>query len=97
MKLEKELEEALLGLYREWADLGYRANRFYQMISPHCKRYVGGIGAVHRLLSKDSSGGFAFLKNLGKLDLSVEALVAGGKWNYLFDQFERARARENLA
>jgi hypothetical protein len=97
MKRESDLEEALLGLYREWADLGYRANRFYQMITPHCKRYVGGISTVQRLLSRDSSGGFAFLRDQGKLDLTVEALVAGGEWNDLFSSIERARAREKLS
>jgi hypothetical protein len=97
MTREKELEKALLELYRSWADIGYRANRFFQMISPHCKRYVGGIVAVRRLLSKDSSGGFAFLRKHRVLDLSVEALVAGGNWNDLFGKFERARARAKLA
>ena len=37
---ESDLEEELHRLYEEGARLGYRANRFYQLFTPKCKRYV---------------------------------------------------------
>ncbi len=40
----------------------------------NCKRYVGGVQAVRSALPFQT-GGFIFLKEHGKLDLSVEALL----------------------
>jgi hypothetical protein len=95
-KSESDLERELLARYRQWADLGYRASRFYQMFSPHCKRYVGGVAAVRLLLQKSGTPGFAFLKEKNKLKLSVEALVANGDWDDLFTASDRSRAMSKL-
>ena len=70
-ELEGELERALLNIYRELGEFGYWANRFYQMFSPHCKRYIGGVATVRRLLIWEPSTGFLKLCKMGRLDQSA--------------------------
>jgi len=87
---EHALEEALYTLYlRWWHDLGYRAERFRQMIVPGCNRYVGGIRAVQHVLTK-KTGGFDRLR--GPPELTVEYLVAAGEWNDLISEPFRSKA-----
>jgi len=93
---EAALELALLDLYQEWGALGYWARRFYQMVSPHCIRYKGGVAAVRGLLAKDQTAGFAFLKERRRLDLTVEHLVLAPEWHGLFTEEDRNRARMKL-
>ena len=81
----------------QWGALGYWAKRFYQMFSPHCKKYVGGIAAARTVVTNGRTGGFAFLEERGGLDLSVEALILKREWSHLFSDAVRALARKKLA
>jgi hypothetical protein len=45
---EQDLEAELLRIYEEGGKFGYWAKRFYQMFTPHCERYVGGVAAEFR-------------------------------------------------
>lgn len=74
----------------------YWARRIYQEFSSHCKRYVGGIQPVRRVLPFQTAG-FIFLKEHGRLDLSVESLLLKPKWKDLFTDQDRAVAREKLS
>lgn len=95
--LEKELESELLNIYEQLGKLGYRANRFYQMFSPHCKNHIGGRATVKKLLAGEiPSQGFFEAKSRGRLDISVEALVLQDRWKGLFDEADREKARERL-
>ena len=96
MASEEELEAALQSLYYKWGGLGYWARRFYQKFSRHCKRYVGGVQAVRSVLPFQTPG-FIFLKEHGRLDLSVEALLLTPEWKGLFTDEDRAIAREKLS
>src|ERR1035441_1247853 len=100
---EQALERELLALYYEWAALPiapgkrrpWHANYIRQMFTPKCVRYIGGIGTVKHVIRNSTSG-------LGRLhahpDLTVESrFVLSGNWDDLFDDVDRARARENLA
>ena len=69
---ENDLEKELLRLYQEGARIGYRANRFYQLFMPHCQRYVGGIKAVEKVVSRGRSDGFQFALDKGRPDLLLE-------------------------
>jgi len=96
MANEEEFEAALRDLYFEWGRLGYWARRFYQKFSRHCKRYVGGIQAVRSVLPFQTAG-FIFLKEHGRLDLSVETLLLKPEWKGLFSDDDRAAARQKLS
>ncbi|MDP3181354.1 MAG: hypothetical protein Q8M54_00890 [Desulfobaccales bacterium] len=93
---EADLEVELLHLYRQWGALGYWARRFYQIFSPHCKRYKGGVAAVRTVLYKNGTAGFTFLREQDRLDLSVECLVLKPEWHQLFNDEDRNRAQEKL-
>jgi hypothetical protein len=67
----------------------YWARRIYQKFSSHCKRYVGVIQPVRRALPFQTTG-FIFLKEHGRLDLSVESLLLKPKWKDLFADQDRA-------
>ena len=88
-------EAALRGRYHEWRKLGYPANRFYQLFSPHCKRYIGGVAAARSVLNSETAG-FAFLKKHGRLDLTVEALMLQPQWHSLFRAEELAMAARKI-
>ena len=94
---ETELEHELLRLYREGAALGYRATRFYQKFTSHCKRYIGGVAAVRDTIRKDQTGGFEFLEGQNRVDLSLERLVLKAEWTHLFTDQDRAIAQKKLA
>jgi hypothetical protein len=99
---ERALECALLNLYRTWSTLPipagfsrpYYAERFRQMIVPGCVRYVGGVAAIRHVLTKRTLG----LERLKAYpDLTVEALVATGKWDDLISEPYRTVARKRMA
>jgi orotidine-5'-phosphate decarboxylase len=94
---EKDLEVELSRLYHEWGALGYWAKRFYQMFSPHCKRYKGGVSAVRTVLYKYQTAGWSFLKNKERMDLSIESLVLKPEWHKLFNDKDRHRAKMKLS
>ncbi|HUO30681.1 MAG TPA: hypothetical protein VMU80_15755 [Bryobacteraceae bacterium] len=96
---QDDLEKELARLYYEGGrDLHYWANRFYQLFTPHCKRYKGGIAAVHSMLKRGSRApGLEILKKANRLDLSLEQLVLSPEWTHLFQDEDRGQARRNLA
>jgi hypothetical protein len=76
--------------------LGYRPHLFRQMLN-----LQGGAATVRQLLSKgEPTEGFKRLWQLGRLDLSVEALVVESPWRLFMDeallrQAERLLHRSN--
>ena len=73
--------EFLLQKAAEAEGLGYRPALFKQMLAAQ-----GGEATVRQLLSKGKpSDGFTRLWELGRLDLTVEALVVEAQWRRFFD------------
>lgn len=72
--------------------LGYRPTLFKQMLSAQ-----GGAATVRQLLVKGKpSDGFRRLWELGRLDLTVEALIVETKWRDFFDPILVQRAERLL-
>lgn len=93
---EAALEQALEDLYQEWGALGLWAKRLHQKFSPGRANYIGGIGAVRSILSGRRTDGFVFLKEHGRLVLSVEELILKPAWKDLFCDEDRRLARKHL-
>jgi hypothetical protein len=94
---ERDLNAELLRIYEECGKFGYWPKRFYQMIAPHCERYVGGVAAVRKLLEAGgSASGLIRLLDEDRLDLSIENLVLSPKWSHLFKPWDIKKAQENL-
>ena len=92
-KLEAAFEHEMETTYHEAAKLGYRATYFLRMVREH-----GGVETAHRLLAASgSSEGLGRLWELGRLDISLEALVLKPEYASLFTNEERRIARERLA
>jgi hypothetical protein len=73
-------------------EAGYSASTFLQQV-----REQGGLAVAKRRLATDAvSAGFKKLHELGRLDLSIEALVLHDEFAPLFTERELARARERL-
>ena len=96
LKTQRDLEGELFLLYRKWQTLGYPANRFYQTFAKGCKRYKGGVRAVEDAVLKPGAGGFERLKEIGRLDLTLEKwIVLNPKWAHLFsDEVYSAAGRK---
>jgi hypothetical protein len=94
---EADLERALLFLGRQWELLGYRAEDFYQLFMPGGDSYKGGVAAVQAGLRDSEADGFEFLKDRGKLGLSVEELVLRPAWAHLFTEADRFLAQQKLS
>jgi hypothetical protein len=75
-------------------ETGYNATRYLQMVSNS-----GGVQAAKTLLASDApSDGYTELWKRGRLDLTVEALIADNpKWQPLFTHAEVKRAKARLA
>jgi hypothetical protein len=94
MELEERFHALMLErVYRETGrQCGYWAHRFRQLVAAH-----GGVAAAKRLLARRRvSPGFTVLKEKGRLDLSMEALVTEPQSGELFTDAERAAARRRL-
>ncbi len=92
-KLEAAFEQEMETTYHEAAKLGYRATYFMRMVREH-----GGMETARRLLAQESSPeGLGRLWELGRLDISVEAIVLKPEYTPLFTDEERRIARERLA
>ena len=92
--LEDEFHKEMLAIYDKARDeLGIRLPRFKQMVERN-----GGVGAAKKLLHSNSvSTGFSKLFEKGRLDLTVESLVANNeKWHPLFNQEEIRKAKARL-
>ncbi|MFK5709842.1 EVE domain-containing protein [Lysinibacillus boronitolerans] len=91
-QLINELHRAMLKIYDESKAIGYTPSKFRQMVANE-----GGLQTAKKLIgSKQLSDGFAELAQLGRLDLTVEALVLQNKYRPLFSNEELAIARNRL-
>ena len=92
-KLEQQFDEAMFDVYRRAkTEVHYNATRFFQMLIEH-----RGVRTAQILLnSTDVSEGYTVLAELGRLDLTVEALVLDPQWEELFSDEERQIARDRL-
>lgn len=81
----------LMDAVGEAEKLGYRPHRFKGMLNAD-----GGYGTVNRILAGGKpSDGFTRLLELGKVELTCEAIIVESKWRQYFDEDLLARA-ENL-
>lgn len=92
-ELEKRFTVAMKEIYtRADKECGYRATRFLQMLSEY-----GAVQTAINLVSKHGgTEGFAKLWELGRLDLSVEALVLKSEFQSLFTNETRGICRDRL-
>ena len=83
----------MLNIYEAATKLGYRPTYFLRMVGEH-----GGVAAAKRLLSApEAQAGLTRLWELGRLDISMEALVVQERWRPLFSDAERQAARDRLS
>lgn len=79
--------------HRAKRECKYNAARFIQLVTDK-----GGVDAARALILKDGgTEGFAKLWELGRLDLSVEALVLRDEYKELFTEAERELAGIGLS
>jgi hypothetical protein len=93
-RLESQFHEAMVGVYQRAKDeAGYKATRYIQMVSD-----LGGVEAARRLVGSDvPSDGYTKLWELGRLDITVEALISDHpEYHPLFSRSEIKHVRERL-
>lgn len=91
--LEREFHREMVNIYnRAQNEANYVATRFIQMVAEH-----GGLATAKILINTAiPSEGYTTLWEKGRLDLTVEALVAEDpRWKVLFspDEIEKAKQR----
>lgn len=89
--LERDFEKAMYKIYDDAKDAGHTAHRFRELVSEY-----GGVQAASMLIANSPSTGFVALWELGRLDLTVEALVLQKKWSPLFTEAQKKRALRML-
>jgi hypothetical protein len=89
----QQFHDAMIDIYlRAKRECKYNAARFIQVVTNK-----GGVEAARALILKDGgTEGFAKLWELGRLDLSVEALVLRDEYRELFTNNEREACRKRL-
>jgi len=93
-KLVEEFEEAMHDVYRRaLSEAGYKASIFLNMLFD-----LRGVETARRLIhSPKVSDGYTALWERGRLDLTVEAVIADNeKWHPLFSAVELAICRKRL-
>ncbi len=92
-KLAQDFHARMIGVHDAAKnECGYIATRFIQMVHEH-----GGVNCAKRLLASTSyPEGLTKLWELGRLDISMEALVLDEKWASLFEPEEIEAARKRL-
>ena len=93
-ELELEFHEAMVVIYEQAkSELNYNAIRFLQAVNEH-----GGLKAAKIFLNaKNKTEGFIKLWELGRLDLSMEAMIVENpKWHCLFTEEELLIAKKAL-
>lgn len=93
MDLNIQFHEDMKDIYiRAKKECGYIATRFLQMLGTK-----GGVETAKNLIKKENgTEGFEKLWEMGRLDLSVEALVLNEKYKELFTDEEREICTERL-
>ena len=83
----------MLNIYkRAFEETGYRASYFHQMVTEQ-----GGYDAAMTLIhSSKPSEGYTALHQLGRLDLTVEALILRPEWLDVFTDQDRLAAYRRL-
>ena len=92
--LKREFERDMRRDYEEARKLGYKANRFLQMLNKY-----GGVETAKKLLATDKfiQDGIIKLWKLGRLDLTVEALIdKNKKYEVLFTPPELKIVKKRL-
>jgi hypothetical protein len=91
---EHRFEAELVRLATESKAIGYNPSYFLRMIHD-----LGGVETARRLINSDApSDGFVKLWELGRLDLTVEALVSrSAEFRSLFSSSEILKAQKRLA
>lgn len=90
---EKELTVAMVGIYqRSLKETGVNHSYFLRMLNES----GGHATAVHLVHANQPSDGYTDLHLKGRLDLTVEALILQPRWESLFEQDTRDRARTRL-
>jgi hypothetical protein len=91
----KTFDAAMLQIYhRAKSEAGYTASIFFNMLSDR-----GGIATAKYLINAPNpSDGYTRLYELGRLDLTVEAMVVENeKWHVLFTVEELQKAKNRLS
>lgn len=91
--LENEFHQAMLDIYKSAVkDCNYRAKAFLSMVVE-----MGGVQAAKKLLATtEIQSGLYELFECGRLDLTVETLVAEGDYHALFNPNEIEEAERRL-
>ncbi|WP_407572825.1 hypothetical protein [Deinococcus altitudinis] len=90
--LEARFEQALLADAEQARSIGYNPHQFRRMVLEQ-----GGVELAQKLLrTSGASYGFEVLREKGRLDLSMEALVVQTPWKTLFTDEELMTAMERL-
>jgi hypothetical protein len=92
--LSKQFDAAMFEIYRRAkSEAGYNATIFFGMLTDR-----GGLSTAKYLInSRKPSDGYANLHQLGRLDLTVEAMVVEDpKWHELFTDEELDKAERRL-
>jgi hypothetical protein len=91
--LLQQFDEAMLNIYRTAeAECNYRPTIFMRMLSEHGSLYT----AKDLVLRTKPSDGYTRLYELGRLDLTVEALIIREPWRQLFSAEILAAAEKRL-
>ncbi len=92
--LETDFDEAMMDVYqRALSECNYKATRFLHMLHEH-----RGLETARILLHASGvSEGYIALWERKRLDLTVEAVIIGRKWETLFTDAERNIALTRLA
>lgn len=89
---ERAFGKAMIGIYHEARREGYTPHYFLRMLSD-----LGPVETARRLINSAApSEGFTRLYEMGRLDLTVEALLLRPQWRDLFTTDERRRSRSRL-
>jgi predicted HNH restriction endonuclease len=91
-ELEIQFHKDMLNIYEKAKNIGYNASRFKQMVANQ-----GGLVVAKKFIGNNiPSDGFTSLWKLGRLDLTVEALVLREDYESLFNEDERQIVRDRL-
>ncbi|WP_187436027.1 PD-(D/E)XK nuclease family protein [Bradyrhizobium hipponense] len=88
---EQGLRQALMRIYQECAEFGYRPARMLELMERR-----GAIGAAKYLIAHPVSDGFTRLAMEDRLDLAIESLALDEQWSDIFSEEEKTTARQRL-
>ena len=91
--VERRFREAMFAIYRKAREIGYTPSIFLRMLNEMDARPT----ARKLINAQKPSDGYTRLWELGRLDLSVEAVVHdNAEWHSLFTPDELQRCKERL-